>query len=192
MEELLIRYALLLIFVCALVENDLAFLLAGVLVHLDIVEVSGGFVAALAGALVHDSAWFALGRSRAREIRGSQLYRRVGPLVERLGERFGAWELFFCRFIYGTRNSSLVFWGLQRLPVRVFAFIEILALSLWGSLLILLGYFVSERAAALIGVVKSTERWVFTAFLLAAAALYLARTYMRYEIKRHLPPPPVP
>src|SRR5215212_5435829 len=100
MESFLSHYGLLALFVCALVENDVAFLLAGVMVHLGLVTPLDGFLAAICGALVHDSAWYALGNSRAAVIKSSRLYRRLGPLVERLADRFGAWELFFCRFIY--------------------------------------------------------------------------------------------
>jgi membrane protein DedA with SNARE-associated domain len=188
MESFLSHYGLLALFLCALLENDVAFLLAGVMVHLGLMTPIDGFLAAISGALVHDSAWYALGSSRAAVIKSSRLYRRVGPLVERLADRFGAWELFFCRFIYGTRNPSLVFWGVQHLPRARFAIIEVASLTIWGSALLGLGRFLSERAAALTGAVKSTDHWVLGALGIAAAGFFAVRMFMRHEIKKHLVP----
>ena len=186
MESFLSQYGLLALFLCALVENDLAFLLAGVFVHLGLVAPLDGFLAVISGALVHDAAWFALGSSHAAVIKSSRLYRRVGPLVERLAERFGAWELFFCRFIYGTRNPSLVFWGVQHLSRLRFALIEVTSLTIWGTALLGLGWFLSDRTAAFLGAAKDMDHWIVGASLITAAVFFGVRLFMRHEIKKHL------
>src|SRR5258708_3571928 len=108
MENFLIHYGLLVVLFCALIENDATFILTGIVIHSGIVDPFLGVIYGIAGALGHDLLWFWLGHSRSETIRRSNVYRRVGPLVERLAARFGAWELFFCRFVYGTRNPSLV------------------------------------------------------------------------------------
>ena len=186
MEQFLIEYGLLAIFLCAVVENDVTFILAGVIVHLGIVEAVPALLAGLGGALVHDSIWFWLGHARAETVRSHRVYRRLGPAVERLAAQFGPWELFFCRFVFGTRTPSLVFWGVQHLPVRKFLLIEGLALSLWGSVLVAVGFFLSNSAALIIGRVKSFEHWMLGAFLLAGAGFLVTRLLTRHEIKKRL------
>jgi membrane protein DedA with SNARE-associated domain len=191
MQQFLIEYGVLAIFLCAVLENDVVFLMTGVLIHLGLVHAESAFLACLGGALVHDSLWFWLGYARAESIRMSRAYRRLGPLVEKLSARFGPWELFLCRFLYGTRNPSLVFWGLQQLSVARFAAIELSALTIWGGALTGFGYFLSDRAEALIGRVKSVEHFLLIALLIAIAIYLVARLFTRHEIKRHLllPPP---
>jgi membrane protein DedA with SNARE-associated domain len=115
MENFLIHYGLLAVLLFAMIESDVTFILTGVLIQQGIVDPTLGVIYATAGALGHDLFWFWLGHSRSETIRQSRVYRRVGPLVERLATRIGPWELFFCRFVYGTRNPSLVYWGIQRL-----------------------------------------------------------------------------
>ena len=69
-----------------------------------------------AGSLLGDCAWYWLGRLRGPRFRAGRLYRRVGRRIERLARRFGVWQLLLARFVYGTKNASMVFWGLQGSP----------------------------------------------------------------------------
>ncbi len=190
MQEFLIEYGQLAVFLCAIVENDVTFILAGVIAHLGMVNAFAAIVAGVIGALIHDSIWFWLGHSRSETIKSHRVYRRVGPAVERLAAKFGPWELFVCRFIYGTRTPSLVFWGVQRLSVTTFLLIETLALMLWGSVLVGVGYFLSSSAVAIIGRVISMERWMLWALIIAVAGFLFARAFTRHEIRKRLPPRP--
>ena len=188
MQEFLLEYGLLAIFLCAIVENDVTFILTGVVVHLSPTHPVPAFVAGLSGALLHDAIWFWLGHSRSETVRSHRVYRRVGPAVERLAARFGPMELFVSRFFYGTRTASIVFWGVQRLSVTTFLLIEVFALSVWGIVLIVMGYFLSTGAAAVIGRVKSMERWMLCALIIAAVGFFLARVITRHEIRKRIPP----
>lgn len=186
MEQFIIQYGLAAIFLCALVENDVTFVFTGVVIHLGLVHPLAAVAYALAGALMHDTLWFWLGQARSETIRASRVYRRLGPVVEKLAARFGPWELFLCRFIYGTRNPSLVFWGVQRLPWAKFYFIETLALTVWGCFLTTLGYCLSNAAAAAIGHIRSMERWMLGAIGVIILGALGARLFTRYEIRKRL------
>jgi membrane protein DedA with SNARE-associated domain len=188
MQEFLQEYGLLAIFLCAIVENDVTFILTGVVVHLSGIHPVPALVAGLSGALLHDSIWFWLGHYRADSVKAHRVYRRIGPAVERLAAKFGPWELLVCRFFYGTRTASIVFWGVQRLAVTSFLLIELIALTIWGAVLVTLGFLLSTGAAALIGRVRSMERWMLCALAIAIVGFFLARVYTRYEIRKRLPP----
>lgn len=191
MENFLIQYGLLAVLFCALIENDATFILTGVVIHAGVVDPILGVAYGIAGALGHDLLWFWLGQSRAESIRGSSVYRRLGPLVERTAARFGVWELFFCRFVYGTRNPSLVFWGMQRLPLAKFLSIETLALVVWGSFLTSLGYFLTSLALIIIGKVKSFEHLLVGAAMIVAIVIVGLRMFARHELRKRLAPPRV-
>ena len=188
MQEFLLEYGLLAIFLCGIVENDVTFLLTGVAVHLSGIHPVPALVAGLSGALLHDSLWFWIGHYRADTIKAHRVYRRIGPAVERMAAKFGPWELLVCRFFYGTRISSIVFWGVQRLAVTSFLLIETIALVVWGAVLVTTGYLLSAGAAAIIGRVKSMERWMLCALIIAIVGFFLARVYTRHEIRKRLPP----
>ena len=189
MEQFIIQYGLAAIFLCALIENDVTFVFTGVIIDLRLVNPMLALIYALVGALAHDTLWFWLGQVKSETIRAHRVYRRLGPAVERLAARFGPWELFLCRFIYGTRNPSLVFWGIQRLPWGKFYTIEILALTIWGSFLTALGYLLSNVAAVLIGRIKSFEHWMLGALGIIVLGALATRLFTRYEIRKRLLPP---
>lgn len=171
LEPLLIRYGVLAVFVFATVEGDLTLIVAGVVAHLGLFALSSAIVAGAAGNLVGDCAWYALGRWHAGRIRGGQLYRRFGSTVETLVRRLGVWELLACRVVYGTRNASMVFWGLQHLRFDRFLAVDAIGCLGWCAVFATLGYALSNSAAWLTGEVRRIELWLLGGVVVAALAL---------------------
>ena len=181
MREFLSTYGLLAAFLLALLENDVAFIAIGIAWKLggqnaaapdfNVVTV---VAAAILGALLHDTAWYALGYLNSDAIKASRVYRRIGPMVERLAQRFGPWEIFLARFIYGTRNPSSVFWGMQHLPYAQFAGLEVFALAIWGSLLVTIGFHFTGAALHVIGQAENHNQPHLLLAAIAAAFVVVA------------------
>ncbi len=178
-------------FLLALVENDVAFIAVGVVLKLGdgnpITPELNPFLvvpAVVLGGLIHDSGWFALGWLNSVAIKSSRVYRRVGPMVERLADRFGPWEIFIARFIYGTRNPTSVFWGIHHLPYAQFAGLEVLGLTIWGSLLVTVGFHSTGWALKLIGKVERENHphLLLTAVIVAFVVVALLRFFNRRGI----------
>ncbi len=191
MREFLNLYGLWAAFVLALIENDVAFIAIGVVAKLGDdnpitpdLNLFAVIPAAIIGALIHDSVWFAVGHWNSDTIRSSRVYRRVGPMIERLARRFGPWEIFLARFVYGTRNPSSVFWGIQRLPWMKFAAIEVLALTIWGGLLTAVGFHSTAWALRMMGKVerKNHLHLLLIAMLVAFVVIALLRIFNRRGI----------
>ena len=191
MREFLNVYGLWAAFVLALIENDVAFIAIGVVAKLGDdnpitpdLNLFAVIPAAIIGAIIHDSVWFFMGHIHSDSIRSSRVYRRIGPMVERLARRFGPWEIFLARFIYGTRNPSSVFWGIQRLPWMKFAGIELLSLAIWGCLLTAVGFHSTGWALRLLGKVegKNHPKLLLIAILIAFIIGALLRVFNRHEL----------
>ena len=188
MREFLNNYGVWAAFILALFENDVAFIAVGVVAKLGDdnpatpdLNLYAAIPAAVLGALIHDTFWFALGHLNSERIRSSRVYLRIGPMIERVANRFGAWELLIARFIYGTRNPSSVFWGIHRLPWMKFAGIEVLGLSIWGSILAFIGFHSTAWAIRMIGRVEGKHHpyllggALALAFVIVAALRYFNR-----------------
>jgi membrane protein DedA with SNARE-associated domain len=197
MREFLNHYGLWAAFVLALLENDVSFIAIGVVARLgdgdpatpDNFNVFGALAAAVVGALIHDSFWFAIGHQHSEWFKSSKVYQRIGPAVERFANRFGPWEIFFARFVYGTRNPTSVFWGIHHLRYSTFAGIELLALSLWGGFLVTIGFHCTSLALKIIGRVERHHHphLLIIALLVALLSIYLMRWFNRRRIyKRQL------
>ena len=197
MREFLNHYGLWAAFLLALLENDVAFIAIGVVARLgdgdpttqDDFNLFGAVTAAIVGALIHDTFWFAIGHQHSEWFKSSKVYQRIGPAIERLANRFGPWEIFFARFVYGTRNPTSVFWGIHHLRYTTFAGIELLALSLWGGLLVTIGFNFTALALKIIGRVERHHHphLLLAALIIALLGIYLLRWYNRRRIyKRQL------
>ncbi len=192
MRDFLINYGLWAAFLLALIENDVAFIAIGVAARLgdgdpttpDNLNIFAAGSAAIVGALIHDTAWFTIGHMHSEWFKSSKVYQRIGPSIERFAERFGPWEIFFARFVYGTRNPTSVFWGIHRLPYPKFAGIELLALSLWGALLMTIGFHFTGLALKIIGKVERHHhpRMLLAAIAIACVGIYALRWYNRRRI----------
>lgn len=189
LEDLLARYGLLAVGLGAAIEGDLTLILAGVTAHLGYFPVPAAIAAGALGNFVSDCVWYAIGRRHSQRFRQSRLYRHAGPTIQRLATKLGVWELIACRFVYGTKNASMVFWGLHDLPLRRFLPIDAISCAIGATVFGTLGYVLSGSASALIGRVKRLEVWFLGAVVLGILAVFLIHRLTKRRL--HLDDPPV-
>lgn len=183
-ENFLINYGLIAVFLIATVEVDVAPIMAGVVAHLGYFDFFAATVVAACGAFASDSAWYWLGRWRADSIRASRLYQRTGARVERLIQRFGWWQLPVCRLFYGTRVVTMTFFGIQRRPFRAFLLVDAASCLFWSTLLTGLGFILSGSAELIIGRLKRVELWLLLILLVViSGAIAIQRLVQRGEKK---------
>jgi membrane protein DedA with SNARE-associated domain len=182
METFIAHFGIVAIFLGAIFDGDLVLLLAGVIAHMGLMNLWVAMGFASAGCFTGDLVCYVIGRVRSDAIRNSRVYRKVGPTVERVADRVGAWQIIAARFMYGTRVATMLFWGAHRLPVSRFALINGIGCAIWGLLLGLIGYSTSRGAAVLLGNVKRVELWL----LGAVALLVLVFLAIRWLTNRRL------
>jgi membrane protein DedA with SNARE-associated domain len=182
LQELLIRYGLLAVAIGAALEGDFSMILAGVVSHLGVFEFPNAVAAGAVGSLAGDSLWYGFGRLRGPRFKEGNLYRRVGPTIERLAGRMGPWELLAARFVYGTKAASMLFWGLHGLPLGRFLLIDAIGCGLGALVFSGLGYLVSGSATVLLGRVKRIELWLLGVLLVGAAIVFIIHRTARHEL----------
>ncbi|HXG44842.1 MAG TPA: VTT domain-containing protein [Gemmatimonadales bacterium] len=175
LETFLERHGLPALFLVAIVEGDLSLVLAGVLAHLRLLPFAAAVVAGALGNLTGDLVWYTLGRLQHDRIRTTRLYRRAGPEIERLSRWLGPWQLLAARIVYGTRNASMLFWGVLRLPVTRFLAIDALGCLLASAGFAGLGYLVGHGTTSLVGSVQRIERWLLLGVAAGAGVLWGVR-----------------
>jgi membrane protein DedA with SNARE-associated domain len=181
-QELLIRYGLVAVVMGAAFEGDFSLILAGVVSHFGIFPLPDAIAAGTLGSLIGDSLWYGFGRLRGPRFREGNLYRRVGPTIERLAVRLGPWELLAARFVYGTKAASMLFWGLHGLPALRFYLIDVIGCVLGATVFTGLGYLVSGSATALLGKVKRVELWLLGVLLVGAVIVFIIHRTARHEL----------
>ena len=175
MEPFLIHYGLAAVALLAIVDGDVTLILAGVIAHLGLFSLPAGIAAGSAGAFIGDTVFYTVGRTNRRWIQNTRLYRRMGPRAENLFRRFGVGQLFAMRLVYGTRIATLILFGVRGVTFWRFALFDSLSCMAWATLLGLLGFAMSTRAAWLIREVKSIELAVACALVVMIILVVVLR-----------------
>lgn len=183
LQQAIAQYGLPAVGIGAALEGDLTLLLGGVAAHLGYFAWGMAVSVGMLGCLVSDVLWYIVGRQASHRIRGGSLYQRVGHRVERLASRIGPWQLLTARFIYGTKNASMLFWGLQELPFARFILIDTLGAFLGTIFFTGLGYLFSGSARALLGRIHRIEFLLLGGLLLGVVVLIILKRTAR---RRHL------
>lgn len=179
MEDFIIRFGLVAVFVGASIEGDVVLVLSGVTAHLGLLNLWVAMGAGAAGCFTGDLACYAIGRSRSDAIRRSRVYGKFGPVVERLASRVGFSQILAARFLYGTRVATMLFWGVHRLSLAKFVSVDVAGCAAWAALLGIAGYGASSGAAVLLGEVKRAEIWLLGAVCVSIVAFVSARWVLK-------------
>ena len=157
MEPLFIKYGVLAVFLAAMLEADVVPVLTGVVAHFGYVRAGPAVLAATAGAFAGDSVWFCVGVYYSETIRNSRFYRRAGQVPERLIRRLGLWQIPASHLIYGTRISTMMFWGAQRTSTLKFALVDGASCLVLTGLLFTIGLAFTGSASLIVGRMKQVE-----------------------------------
>ena len=159
-----------------MIEADVVPVLTGVVAHFGYVRVGPAVLAASAGAFAGDYLWFCAGVYYSQSILNSRLYRRSVP--ETLIRRLGPWQIPASHLIYGTRISTMIFWGVHRISKEKFALIDGFGCVVLTGLLFTLGFEFSSSAALVVGRVKQVELLLLVG-VISGLLLYLTGKVVR-------------
>ena len=167
----------------SLVETDLVFLVVGALASSGAIHPILGFLAAVLGALTHDSFVFWLAKNRAAWVRSRETYQKFSASVEKLANKTGPWQLALCRPLYGTRYPAVIYWGLRDLSYPRFLSFTIVGLLPWTLMLAAIGFQLSGHIDQFDDWLKEAKNLIFGGVLTIGTLLYL-----RNRVKRKSTP----
>jgi membrane protein DedA with SNARE-associated domain len=141
MEQIVLRYGVIAIFLGAGIEGEPFALAGGVLAHRHWLSIPAAALATIGGAYAIDQGWFQLSRffrhSRAvQAVRKRPAFARSLELID----RHPVWFVLLFRFAYGLRAVAPVAIGASRVPVRLYMPLTLIAAIVWGALFTALGY----------------------------------------------------
>jgi membrane protein DedA with SNARE-associated domain len=175
LEELVLRYGVIAIFLGAGIEGEPFVLAGGVLAHRHWLPIPEALAASILGAVAIDQFWFHLSRYfRDNRLVQSVMKRPAFSRSLQLIERHPVWFVLLFRFAYGLRAVAPVAIGTSRISVRLFVPLNILAAIVWGAAFTAAGYLIGpvfERAEARYGTMIA----ISTIVVSAAAILFALR-----------------
>jgi len=175
LTELIIRYGLAAVFLGSGLEGDLSMVLGGVVSHQGYFRPQVAIAAAALGAFCADCVWYAVGRFHAERLQNAAFYRKVGPRIAAVTRKIGIWQIIAARFVYGTKNATMLFWGLHNLPLLRFALVDAIGCVLGATFFVGVGYLVGDGAEVLLGKVKRFEFLLLGALVVGILVLVVIR-----------------
>jgi membrane protein DedA with SNARE-associated domain len=160
-----------------MVETDLVFLVVGAMASSGAVHPVLGFLAAVIGALTHDSAVFWLSKNRAAWVRSRKAYRKFSDSVEKLANKTGPWQLALCRPLYGTRYPTVIYWGLRDLSFPKFVSYTLFGMIPWTLMLAAIGFQLSGHIDQFDDWLKEAKNLIFGGVLAVCALLYVRHKF---------------
>jgi membrane protein DedA with SNARE-associated domain/rhodanese-related sulfurtransferase len=150
-SNLIQHYGLLFVFLSVLVDkigvplpSYPALLMAGALSVTGTPPVLPLILAATAGALTSDTAWYAIGRKAERRALALLCKISLSPdqcvrRTERLFSRFGPWTLLFAKFIPGLGYVSVALCGITRVNPFLFAALDAIGAAIYLAVPVVFG-----------------------------------------------------
>ena len=175
LTRLIIHYGLSVVFIGAGLEGDLSMVLGGVVAHQGYFAPQAAMAVAAAGGFCADCIWYTVGRFHSARLQNAAFYRKVGPRIAAITRKIGIWQIVAARFVYGTKNATMLFWGLHELPFLRFALVDALGCVLGAFFFVGLGYLVGDGAQVLLGKVKRFELLLLAGLAVGIAVLVIIR-----------------
>jgi membrane protein DedA with SNARE-associated domain len=177
MQGFLIKYGLIAVFLGAMFEGDIVVPTAGALASFGYHSPVVITLVCISGMFAGDCMWYWLGRIFGKRLSGTKLYKKAMPKAEKLADKMGVWQIAAARFIWGARVATMIFWGFKRLNFAVFAAIDLLAVTVFTTALVTLGYYFSRGLRRLVGDVEQFQYIALGAIAVIMVVFILARRW---------------
>lgn len=181
MENFLIKYGLWAVFFGSMVEADAIPILSGATSHFGYFGFPLALLASIIGMFAGDCIWYWIGRMFGDRIKETKFFKKRFPHVEKFIDRIGLSQVILCRIIYGTRNATMLFWGIKKYSFLRFALVDLLGCIVWGVSLVSLGYFLSSSVQLIIGDVKEIEIFLLIIGIVAIILIILRSILSKSE-----------
>lgn len=175
------------VLIWSMIETDLVFLVVGAMASMGSVNPVTGFLAAVLGAMTHDSVVFWLSKHRAAWVRSLKGYQKFSASVSKLADKTGPWQLALCRPLYGTRYPTVIYWGLRDLSYPTFVSYTLAGMLPWTLLLAAVGFKLSGHLDQFDDWLKEAKNLIFGGVVAVCGLLYL-----RHRLFRKTPAPDEP
>jgi membrane protein DedA with SNARE-associated domain len=147
---LLTTYGYWLLFGWSFIEGEIGLILSGILVKEGVFDLQTVLMIAISGAFLGDLTAYVIGRWVSDRAKlWLDRYPKTEVLTEWIKEK-GIWIIFIERYLYGTHVPILLILGVRKFSFKVFLILDLIAVSIWASIYVGIGYFFGKTAQMII------------------------------------------
>jgi len=176
-EEFLLEYGYLVLFIGTFLEGETILLVAAYLASRGNLDLWTTIAVAGTGTFLGDQLAFWIGRRLGKEWfwqRERQWTKGVKRVLE-LIQRWDVWFILSYRFFYGVRNVSCFALGMSQLSFFRYMILNFLAAGIWATSFGMAGYYFGKAVEKFLGQAKEYELYVLAGLVLLAVLIWLAK-----------------
>lgn len=177
MEEFLLQYGYIVLFIGTFLEGETILLIAGYMASTGVFSLPYVILAAFLGTFFGDQLYFFIGYRWGDHVlkRANATWLARAARVKRLLHRYDAWFILSFRFFYGIRNVTPFVLGMMKInPVR-YVLLNALAAFVWAMSFGWSGYLFGNAVEAFLGEMKTYESYILGALVFVAVAIWGVR-----------------
>jgi membrane protein DedA with SNARE-associated domain len=184
LSQVIELYGIYAVFALCTVEGDITLLISGAMAQsaffgpYSFVKV---LVAGTLGGMAGDLVGYVIGRVFHQKAKHYRFYQMAQPRIERLISKFGPYALIVSKYIYGIRVGTAMFYGIGRMSLLRFLYLDFVSCLLWVVVLAGSGYFFSGAVTTLLGNFEQAGIALFFVVLTAIIVLYVVDRYWLSE-----------
>jgi len=177
-------YGIYAVFILCTIEGDLTLLISGTMAH-------GGYFGSYSfikvlffgtlGGMVGDFVCYYAGRRFGESVKHYRFYQMAQPRIEGLIDKFGTYAVIISKYIYGIRVAMSLFYGVGRMPLSRFLFLDAISCFLWVFLLSGAGYFFSGFVTSILGDFQQIGIALFFIVMTVIAIFYVVERFWLSE-----------
>lgn len=180
---LLLSFAEAAAFVGFVLPGETSLLIGGVLAHANVWPLWLFLIGAIISAIAGDSVGYEVGKHLGPRIKSNSFGRFVGEkrwnLAQHIFDKYGGWAIFFGRAQALLRALVPAMAGMNKVPYRIFIKWNALGGTIFGSLIVLLGYVFASNLDKL----EKVLRYWAAGFLVL---VFIIIFFIKREIERKL------
>jgi membrane protein DedA with SNARE-associated domain len=176
MQEFIIKFGYLALFLGSILEGESFLIAAGFLARGSYLKLPLVMLVAFAGTYLADMSIYFLGRAKGEAvITRVPIARAYYPKVKLLFARYGIWAIFLTRYLYGFRLAAAATLGLTKMRRSTYLPFNLLSCIIWAVLMGGLGYLFGASLEALIGQIKQYEKLVVVCIIILGVSIWWVR-----------------
>ena len=187
LEHLITTYGFPALFVGAMVEGEVALVIAGFAAYLGYMNLGAVIAVGFIGSLVGDQMWFYLGRKKGIDLlkKWPQLRKRA-QWAHRVLDKHSNWMLLLFRFAYGFRAIIPITIGTSRISAKRFFFFNTIGAAIWTIIFSVGGYIFGTALSTYIKDLRHYELEILGLIMILALALWLFITIKKKAILKNV------
>lgn len=187
LEYLITTYGYPALFIGAMVEGEVALVIAGFAAYLGYMNLGVVIAIGFIGSFIGDQTYFYIGRKKGRELLERwPKFKKRAKWAHKILDKHSNWMLLLSRFAYGFRAILPITIGTSNVSAKKFAVYNLIGAAIWSVLFSVGGYVFGTALATYLADIRHYELQIIGVIIVVALLLWAIIVMKKKEILKEI------